>query len=284
MESYKEKWSESLMAIREKYGQKYYHWFDVWFGGLRVENYNPATHNVLLNVPSSYVMEFMETNGMKDLRQALLNTFGSSIKLSYRVEPSFADIADYVQRQGQGNKHDIRQIHIANARERMEEGLKYYLKDRPVQWLRGYDKVVEWLTDNKGRGLLCVGTPGLGKTLVCQKVLPILIGGGNPVTCVNASQLHDRLEELKREKILVIDDLGKEPRKHYGDIDQSFYELCDNAERTGAILIITTNLATTPDSDPRYTDDIQHRYGDEVLSRLKAITRVARFYGEDLRK
>ena len=88
---------------------------------------------------------------------------------------------------------------------------------------------------------------------------------------------------------MIIDDLGKEPRKHYGDIDNSFFELCNNAERTGQLLIITTNLSTTPLSPGHpnahlYPDSILTRYGQDVISRLRAITTVVEFLGGDMRK
>jgi DNA replication protein DnaC len=93
-----------------------------------------------------------------------------------------------------------------------------------------------------------------------------------------------------KERIVIIDDLGKEPAKYYGDIDRSFFELCNNAERTGQLLIITTNLATArPASWPAdrpwpWPDSIEHRYGQEVLDRLKVITSVVRIEGESMRK
>lgn len=181
-------------------------------------------------------------------------------------------------------------IQIPNARQRLEEGIKYFLKDKPLQWIsgnHGYDRIVEWLTDNKNRGLLCLGRPGLGKSLICQRVLPVLLAPYGDVVCVSATELHDKLEELKKARIVVVDDLGKEPRKHYGDIDNSFLELCDNSERTGNLIIITTNLVTDRFPDGRlaegYPDDLHSRYGDAVFSRLQSITRVAIIEGDDLR-
>lgn len=290
MRNYNDKWLKCQEMIREKYGEQYKRVYDVWFAGVGIESYEPKKHMLTLTVPSKYVYEFLESYGLETLRWAISEVFGGNTSLNYRIvppEPSFAQIAAYLQRQG--NHHDSHShIHIGNAREKMEEGMRYYLKDKPLQWLKGYDRVVEWLTDNKGRGLLVVSPPGRGKSLICQKVLPMLIGGGRPVTCIDASEMHDRLDELKRERIVVIDDLGKEPRKHYGDTDNTFFELCDNAERTGNLLIITTRLATAPveghDLPAGYSDSILHRYGDEVISRLQAITRVARFEGDDLRK
>lgn len=285
--SYAKKWNECLDIIRKKCGEKYRHWYDVWFGDVRFDSYDEQRATITLRVPSKYVFEFLESNGMKTLEPSFHDVFGDGISLAYRItphEPTTEELVAYLQRQGTGGQTGKRYLHVENARQRMEELLRYHLKDKPMQWLKGYDRVASWLEDNHGRGLICVGTSGLGKSLICQKVLPALINGGMHVAFANAMELHDRLEELKRERIVVIDDLGKEPRKHYGDTDQSFYELCDNAERTGALLIITTNLSTNITDDPRFKDSIQNRYGNEVYYRLQTITHVAIFEGKSLRE
>lgn len=287
MEDYSKLWDDCLAMIREKYGERWQHWFDVWFGNVQFESYDPDTRTLLVQVPSKYVYEYLEMNGTKDIRWATQEVFKASVVLKYRIiaaEPSFGDVAAYLQQHGYDSRKDPYHIRIADAHKRMDDGLKYFLPDGH-QWLQGYDRVAEWLTDNRGRGLLCVGTPGLGKTLVCTKILPVILGnGGRPIPSVNAAELHARLDELKKERILIIDDLGKEPRKHFGNTDNSFFELCNNAEHTGNLLIITTNLSTTPVADPRYPDSIQNRYGLEVLDRLKVITSVAIFKGDSLRK
>lgn len=286
MEDYSKLWEDSLAMIREKYGDKFRHWYDVWYGDVRFESYDPDSHVLLIQVPSKYVYEYLEMNGAKDIRWATHEVFKDSITLKYRIlrEPTFADVATYLQQQGYDSRKDPYHIRIDNARKRMEDGLHYFLKDR-AQWLSGYDKIADWLTDNRGRGLLCVGTPGRGKSLVCQQILPVILGnGGRPIASIAATDLKSRLDELLHEKIVIIDDLGKEPRKYFGNVDNSFFELCNNAERTGNLLIITTNLSTTPSDRALYPDSIQERYGAEVLDRLKSITRMVRLEGESLRR
>ena len=200
----------------------------------------------------------------------------------------FAPEDDYLQSLGDIPNPDPIHIQIKDAKKRMKNALKLYIKGKPVKWLKGYDKVVSWLTDNDCKGLLLVGTPGLGKSIICQRVLPYIIGKQYEIKIVEARELHDRINELKRSRIVVIDNLGWEPRKHYGDIDQSFYELCDNAECTGNILVIATNLATAPLEGRHlpsgYHDSILNRYGDGVLSRLHAITSLAIFEGPNMRE
>lgn len=286
MEDYSKLWEDSLAMIREKYGDKFRHWYDVWYGDARFESYDPDSHVLLIQVPSKYVYEYLEMNGAKDIRWATQEVFKDSITLNYRIlrEPTFAEVATYLQQQGYDSRKDPYHIRINNARKRMEDGLHYFLKDQ-AQWLPGYDKIADWLADNKGRGLLCVGTTGRGKSLLCQQILPVILGnGGRPIASIAATDLKSRLDELLHEKIVIIDDLGKEPRKYFGNVDNSFFELCNNAERTGNLLIITTNLSTTPSDRAIYPESIQERYGAEVLDRLKSITRMVRLEGESLRR
>ena len=284
---YSKLWASSLQMIREKYGDKFSHWFDVWFGDVRFESYDADTHVLLVQVPSKYICEYLETHCVKDLRWATQQVFKDGVKLNYRIlrEPSFAEVATYLQ---QHSAYDSRRepynIRVVDAKKRLNDGLHYFLGDR-AQWLTGYDKMADWLTDNKGRGLLCVGTPGRGKSLLCQQILPVILGnGGRPIASIAATDLKSRLDELLHEKIVIIDDLGKEPRKYFGNVDNSFFELCNNAERTGNLLIITTNLSTTPSDRALYPESIQERYGVEVLDRLKSITRMVRLEGESLRR
>ena len=273
--------------IREKYGDKFSHWFDVWYGDVRFESYDADTHVLLVQVPSKYICEYLETHCVKDLRWATQQVFKDGVTLNYRIlrEPSFAEVATYLQQHSAyDSRRDPYSIRVADAKKRLHDGLRYFLNDR-AQWLPGYDKIADWLADNKGRGLLCVGTTGRGKSLLCQQILPVILGnGGRPIASIAATDLKSRLDELLHEKIVIIDDLGKEPRKYFGNVDNSFFELCNNAERTGNLLIITTNLSTTPSDRAIYPESIQERYGAEVLDRLKSITRMVRLEGESLRR
>ena len=302
MENYQDNWKQCLAMIREwlaanvKNPEQAAHIYDVWFKDITLYSYDPLQRVVTLMVPSTYVYEYIEQCFVEMMGRVLPMAFQPGVRLHYKLgrpEPTFADVAEYMrQHSAYDSRRDTCLIRIPDARKRLQDGLHYFLKGKE-QWLSGsdgYDGIAGWLTDNKGRGLLVCGAPGLGKSLICQKILPVILGnGGRPISSVNAKELHDRIEDLKRERIVIIDDLGKEPRKHYGDIDNSFYELCNNAERTGQLLIITTNLSTTPmpPTHPNahlYPDSIMDRYGQDVISRLKATTVVVEFLGSDMRK
>lgn len=258
--------------------------YDTWFAPIRCESYDEQANAVVLQVPSQYVREYLEHYCLRILKQALEAAFKPGVRLQYRIaaDASFSMVANYLRRQG--FRADQPRPHIAcpDAGERLHDGLKYYLGDN-YRWLPAYERIAEWLTDNRGRGLLCIGTPGLGKTLICQRILPVILGRNIP--SVTAQEMNDRIDTLLKERCVIIDDLGKEDVevKNYGNRRTPFFELCDAAERNGNLLIITTNLSTTPVTDPRYPDSIQHRYGPEVLDRLRAITRAVLFTGDSLR-
>ena len=281
MEDYRKNWGECLRMIREKVADD--HAYDVWFSGIVMDGYDAERNELVLRVPSRYVYEYLEMYCVKLLSQVLSANFKPGVRLSYRVEKEAAVQAQ----QGFEVNVDSQRVSVPNARKRLEDGLRHFLGDE-YKWLPEYDKVAGWLTDNKGRGLLLVGAPGLGKTLLCTKILPVILGRKVPV--VSAQEMNSRIDELLKEKCVIIDDLGKEPVeiRNYGNRRTPFFELCDAAEKNGSVLIITTNLATTPKpqgwSGPYpYPTSIEERYGQAVSSRLRAIIRVVLLEGEDMR-
>lgn len=289
MTSLQEQWNRCLALLSEKIPQTDI--INTWLAPVEPESYDQERHMLTLRVPSEYVSSALEHFFVRHLSWALPQVFGKSVRLQYRLapkEPQFADVAAYLQqRSAYDTRRDPYHIRIPDAEKRLRDGLHYYLKGSE-KWLPAYDKIASWLQDNRGRGLLCIGTPGLGKSLICQRILPVILGnGGRPIMSVSATDLHDRLPELLKERIVIIDDLGKEPAKHYGNTDQSFFELCNHAERTGQLLIITTNLSTTvvsPQYRHLYPLSIEERYGREVLDRLSVIVRAVLFDGESMRK
>lgn len=270
-------WNNCLALIREKVKP---HVYDTWFAPITLESYDEEKNTVVLEVPSTYVYEYIEELHVPLMNWALSTAFKQGVKLGYRIrkEPVAAPAVEYP------SGPQIPHFQIRDAKERLQNGLKHFLGDKAL-WLPCYDKVADWLGDNKGRGVLCVGTSGLGKTLISEKILPVILG--RKIRAVNANDLHDRLDDLLKERAVIVDDLGKEPARHYGEQDRSFFKLCDAAEQRGILLIITTNLSTTPVSEANraiYPLSIQERYGNEVLSRLRATTTVIGFQGDDLRK
>ena len=266
--------------IRERIGDE--HIFSTWFSDITLEQYDETENVVLLRVPNKYVYEYLEQFCTKLLLWALAACFKPGVRMNYRLtkEPSFADVAEYLRQNGFDDSNDGVRISIQNARKRMEDGLRYFLGDS-YKWLPAYDSVAEWLADNKGKGLLCVGASGLGKTIVCTKILPVLLGRN--ITSVTATEMNKQIDNLVKERMVIVDDLGKEDAtpKVYGTVRRPFFELCDTAEKKGNLLIVTTNLSTTKDF--RYPTSIEERYGNDVIGRLRTTVSVVVFEGDDMR-
>lgn len=183
-------------------------------------------------------------------------------------------------------------------------GIRTLLGADTAKWLPCYADVARWLRDNQNRGLLCIGPCGVGKTLICTRILPVLFSqhfgvGYKSRTAVEMNTCIDELLEYCHPgHIIIIDDLGTEATEAVVKYNRRrpFCELVDRAERTGTLLIITTNLRTNMkrlsedcalgrcgDPDPRRIPSIEERYGIRTLDRLRSTIRVVAFRGESMR-
>lgn len=167
-------------------------------------------------------------------------------------------------------------ISLPNAKAILDTGLRHFLGEC-YQWLPEYDEVADWLADNKGLGLLCMGNCGRGKTTICLQVLPCIMQYyfHRIVTICLAREMNRHYEELMQRHLLVIDDVGREePYQEYGNHFNLFPDFVDDCERKGKFLITNTNCTK---------QQLAEKYGERTLSRLKATTRLVVFGGEDLR-
>lgn len=167
-------------------------------------------------------------------------------------------------------------ISIQDAKDVLLRGLNYF--EPGAKWLPEYDEVVDWLSDNKGRGILCYGNCGRGKSLICCKIMPLILNHycNKIVSLYTAPQMNALLDSVIKNHIICIDDIGVESLSvKYGEKRMSFCEIVDEAEKNGKLLIITTNLTT---------DQIAAKYGERTMDRLIAITRRVKFVGESLRR
>ena len=172
---------------------------------------------------------------------------------------------------------DMVQIAIPNAKDALLSGLKYYLGDK-AEWLPCYDEVAEWLSGNDGRGLLCYGSCGLGKSVICGKIIPVLLNHYHRkvVSIYEADSMNSHIDSVKEKHILYIDDIGTEGESvKYGERRMAFPEIVDAAEKKGKLLICSTNLALA---------DLKAQYGERTTDRLKAITRQVLFTGNSFRR
>lgn len=182
-------------------------------------------------------------------------------------------------------------VHIAlpDARMLLMQGLADYLGDEAM-WIDEYEEVAQWLSDNEGKGLMLIGRPGRGKTVLIHHVLPALLNRYCHlyVNCYTALELneydvdakgktHARYDQIRREnKIIAIDDVGTEPDANvFGERHCYFSQLVDECERKQKLLLVSTNLDK---------QELCSRYQLRTFDRLTAITRRVFFTeGESFR-
>lgn len=172
-------------------------------------------------------------------------------------------------------------VKINNARNVLGHYLFAYLRQLGVskpEWVPEYNEVAEWLTDNKGRGLLLHGTCGRGKSVLTRYVLPAILNQfcGKVVDVYDIQRMNEELDKAILSKLIAIDDIGTEEiRVKYGERRMAFAEIIDMAEKKGNLVIISTNLSGK---------EIKERYGDRVFDRVMAVTTRVPFSGTSFRK
>lgn len=194
----------------------------------------------------------------------------------------FKNLISQMRDTGYPQEIDRVQISIPNAEKRLRGGLQYVVNMKSgcnAEWNEhNYRPIVDWMTDNKGKGLLMFGGCGLGKSVIGMYILPLLIKDVHKkvVNIFSAQELNKKIDEILKLHIIYIDDIGTEDNLNsYGNKRVPFAELCDDAEKKGKLLILTTNLSI---------DELTERYGDRVVDRLIATTKAVPFTGDSLRK
>lgn len=194
----------------------------------------------------------------------------------------FKNLVSQMRDTGYPQEIDRVQISIPNAEKRLRGGLQYVVNMKSgcnAEWNEhNYRPIVDWMTDNKGKGLLMFGGCGLGKSVIGMYILPLLIKDVHKkvVNIFSAQELNKKIDEILKLHIIYVDDIGTEDNLNsYGNKRMPFAELCDDAEKKGKLLILTTNLSI---------DELTERYGDRVVDRLIATTKAVPFTGDSLRK
>ena len=194
----------------------------------------------------------------------------------------FKKLVSQMRDTGYPQEIDRVQINIPNAEKRLRGGLQYVVNMKSgcnAEWNEhNYRPIVDWMTDNKGKGLLMFGGCGLGKSVIGMYILPLLIKDVHKkvVNIFSAQELNKKIDEILKLHIIYIDDIGTEDNLNsYGNKRMPFAELCDAAEKKGKLLILTTNLSIY---------ELTQRYGDRVVDRLIATTKAVPFTGDSLRK
>ena len=154
---------------------------------------------------------------------------------------------------------------ISNTKEALMAGLEEVMRHK-VEWLAEYTQIVNWLTDNRGKGLLLIGPPGVGKSEICMKVIPLIFRMvlHKVFSRYQATELCNEAtyRSSLRQRFIAIDDFGIEGTFYdYGNPHIVFSEIVDGIEKRGTLLIATTNLTM---------DEIKAKYGLRTFDRLRA--------------
>lgn len=180
-----------------------------------------------------------------------------------------------------GKKNTIPPV-IKELFERYDKDL-VEIPGREFKWLPEYDEVVDWLVDNKGKGLFMYGSCGRGKSIMINAIKTMFVAVGKQLPGFHASLLPDKstiydnrnYELYRKWKCAYIDELGTERMVNdYGEKFEPFNEIINKAEQELDILIISSNLSAV---------QFQQRYGDRTMSRINRLCKIIEFKGEDLR-
>lgn len=188
------------------------------------------------------------------------------------IEDTFK-ITDFLQpkvynRYRLGTKEELKEMFI--------KSFKHY--DRTIDEYNHkleYDKIIDWMVDTKGRGLMLMGDCGTGKSTILNYVIPAIFRTitNKILRSVPAKELG--VVERNKSPFIIIDDLGTESIKNdYGTKIDAVADAISYAEDNSKTLLITTNL--TPKS-------LDKRYDDRTLDRLRKC-KVIVIKGKSFRK
>jgi|WetSurMetagenome_2_1015567.scaffolds.fasta_scaffold00004_24 DNA replication protein DnaC len=147
-----------------------------------------------------------------------------------------------------------------------------------LKWLPEYEQVLDWLEDNKGKGLYLCGDFGRGKSSIILGVIrPLFEIIGKPLPGFHAIKLPiDRnFEKYWSWKYSYIDELGAESMVNdYGEKYEAFNMILNIAEQDLNILVMSSNLTA---------QQFCQRYGDRAMERINSLCKIIEFKGESLR-
>ena len=80
--NYKAMWEQCLQLIRSNVTSQQY---DTWFAPIVFESFSPESNTLLVQLPSSFVYEYLEQHFVGLLSKVLAHCFGTKVRLSYRI-------------------------------------------------------------------------------------------------------------------------------------------------------------------------------------------------------
>ena len=153
-----------------------------------------------------------------------------------------------------GTKEELKEMFV--------KAFKHY--DRTIDTynhLPAYDEIIDWMVDNKGRGLMLMGDCGLGKSTILNFVIPAIFRTKTNKVLKSIAAKDLVAIEKNIASFIIIDDLGTESLKNdYGTKIDAVSDAISYAEDSSKTLLITTNLDA---------EDLNKRYDERTLDRLR---------------
>ena len=203
----------------------------------------------------------MEMVHFKTKNNKIMRTIEDTFKIENFLQPKMYN------RYKLGTKEELKEMFI--------KAFKHY--DRTIdvyQHLESYDKIIDWLVDTKGRGLMLMGDCGLGKSTILNYVIPAIFRTKTKQS-LTSIPAKDMVEVVRNSaSFIIIDDLGTESIKNdYGTKVDAVSDAISYAEDSSKTLLITTNLDG---------EDLDRRYDERTLDRLRKC-KVILIEGESFR-
>ena len=204
----------------------------------------------------------MEMVHFKTKNNKIMRTIEDTFKIENFLQPKMYN------RYKLGTKEELKEMFI--------KAFKHY--DQTVDTyvhLPSYDKIIDWLSDTNGRGLMLMGDCGLGKSTILNYVIPAIFRTKTKQSLISIPA-KDMVEVVRNSaSFIIIDDLGTESIKNdYGTKIDAVADAISYAEDSSKTLLITTNLASKA---------LKERYDERTLDRLRKC-KVVVIKGKSFRK
>lgn len=154
-----------------------------------------------------------------------------------------------------------------------------------------YKKCIDFVEyfDGHNKNLFFIGSPGLGKTFLCNSIAKDLLDKGKSVLYMTVPDLIDAIRKYKFDfdkeennmpylneiyncDLLIMDDLGTELSTQFSN--QAIYNILNKRIVNMKKMIISTNLSGV---------DFQSTYSERIVSRIIGNFEACRFVGKDIR-
>ena len=153
------------------------------------------------------------------------------------------------------------------------------IKDGEFKMLPEYKEVIQWLSNSEGKGILLTGSNGRGKTAILKGVLPLIFKSrGYILRVLNSGEIdYKTFQSYLDSKVFIgIDEMGKDSIiNDYGTKSDPVEAAIDHCEDRIKMLLMSSTLPA---------EQIQKRYGNRTLDRIKRLCKVVVFKGESFRK